>query len=230
MPRYRIYIDLADESTLTEALGYLTILGPIEAIKVITSKENRKRNTEIVRKYTSNPKKYSSEALAQEYHISRERICQILRRNNTIETVRVRRQIAVTAAKEASKQVKAEADVLWEQRMQEAIRKVRDENISYRQAAIAVGMEGHSNFTMALNRRAHLAGVHSKRGRWLHRTDRIAKVVAAHNEGLSIPAIVKKLRAEGDDHLYEQWVYRYFPSYIKRPRKKKAPDDPPHNI
>lgn len=173
------------------------------------------RNQEIVDKYFADPKANSSEKLAIEYGLSRERVCQILRRSNAIATAKERKEAVKGAYDDLRQQLTETAKQEYEQKITEALDLMR-QGKSMRQAAIAVGFQAHSNFSNVLANRAKVLGIPMFHGPHRDFEPRKAKVRELWEQGLPVYKIVAKLRDDGADKtINENWVYANMPELKK---------------
>lgn len=168
------------------------------------------RNEEIIAKYTTDPKTNSSCKLAEEYGVTRERICQILRRVNAIGNAQARLEAAREAIADAKAKLKADTQTALDAKVGEVLELVR-QGKSIRQACMTVNLEPYSNFVNIIGKRVKLAGIEVQHGRHRDFSERKARVRALVAEGLSVPKIVERLRASTDPRIHKTWVYTNMP-------------------
>ena len=175
-----------------------------------TSPENADRDAEIVALYQSDPKVNNSQNLANRYGISRERVCQVLRRKNIIEHVRERRNAAREAMQDETAAIRDATKAEVNARIERAIDAVKS-GMSIRKALIAEGFGNHTHIATVVSRMAQQRGIKIENGRHRDFSKRRKRVMELFNEGLSIPKIVEKMRNEDDPKINEAWVYRCMP-------------------
>lgn len=189
-----------------------------------TWQEIAERDAEIARLYQEDPRANSSEKLAQRYGISRERVCQVLRRNNIIEHVGERRRAAKEALQEETAAIRAQVKADFDAKVERALEKIKG-GMSVRSAAHEVGFEKHSPTTLLLGRLCKQRGIKIVTGRWRdfsERKERIRKMVV--DEGKTIAEACRILRAEGDARLHVQWIYNNMPDLPVRGKPVQEED------
>jgi hypothetical protein len=166
------------------------------------------RNNEICRRYQGG---VSSVALAAEYGVSRERICQILRRANLIEKKAQRARLVRETEAEAA----AEARVQVERQIARACELVRNGS-THLDAALATGV---SRVVVAYNCKKR--GIKSKNGRHQDFSEREARVRAMRAEGKTFAEIIQTLRLEGD-LIQPNWIHNNLPDLVTPHSRKLA--------
>lgn len=217
---FQVTVEWDDGKPVGELLEKLSQYGIATLKKVEGTSASRlavkQRNAEIVRLYTLDPRKYSATALGKTFGITRERVCQILRRVNAIGLAQERRALAKELLEAEKATARAAIANEWEERLAVAVELVR-KGMACRQASMAVGMQAHSTFTNALRKKAQLLGLGLSHSRWRDFSERIAKMQGLLDRGHSVNSAVNVLRAEGDRTIHYAWARRHFPSYL-RPR------------
>jgi hypothetical protein len=161
------------------------------------------RDSEVVRRYLAGE---NSQALADAFGVSRERICQILRRDNIIEHRNERKREARDALKAETDAIKADANAETKAKSAKVVEAVRS-GMSLARAGRLVG------WTPGLVARACAkAGVAMRlHGRW-KRDDypaRFARIRELRAAGAALDAICHTLKAEGNS-CSPTWIYNHW--------------------
>lgn len=224
--RFVIDVDWSEDrplSDFTKQLSYLrarvvkgVALDLPELPRLAVNVSKRDRNLEIITKYSSDPKKFSTGALAEMYGISKERVCQILRTVNAIGKAQARKELAREALADSKAEAAKELEALYEK----VVDYVRA-GMSIRKACAAVGQPMHGQFATVVGAKVRVAGIRRRygpHGRAEEFAERKRRVEALLREGWAVKAIIDKLRAEGET-INSVWVYTNFP----KPRKNFGP-------
>jgi hypothetical protein len=183
----------------------------------------RERDRAIVTKYEAGS---STPFLALEYNLTRERVCQILRRSNTIELVKGRRRLAQRVIAEEAAEIKATAKAQYKAKIEAAVELVR-KGESVRQATNKIFNRGyHTQFNYAVGAACRAAGVGFNHGRHRDFTYRKKRLLDLIGSGMSVAEAIKIMRAEGSK-IYYNWVYSNMPEMIRSRNRKKTPSQPP---
>lgn len=174
---------------------------------------NIERDAEILRLYEE--ENASSPQLERMFGISRERVCQILRKTNTIETRLERRRIAQAALKQERTRIKRAAVKDRRDRMSAAVELVRAGE-SMRQASVQAGLS--PSMTNQLGAECRAAGVpvrHGRHGRdWSERRRRVKEL---YDKDMPRSQIVRALREE-DPTIHDAWISQRMPELKFRRR------------
>lgn len=166
------------------------------------------RDRELVARYEAGE---NTPALEKAFDISRERVCQILRRSNTIELRRERRQAASEAQAEELAKIRAESKASYQAKISKAVELVRS-GLSYRQARMRAfddwANHTHDDATVAAACKA--AGLHQTHGRHRDLSGRRAKLVELRGKGFSMTEAIRFMRAEGGK-IYRMWIITHCP-------------------
>lgn len=189
--------------------------------------KTKERNAEMRRLYEENPKENSVGKLGERYGISRERVCQVLRKTNTISTVQERRSMAKKALAKEVKAAKVEAKRIWNAELQKALKLVR-EGTSLREAVKQSGIKLHSNFANELGKLVRVEGVELKHGRWRDFSERKARLTKLREKGYSWKEVLDTMHHEGDP-VYYGWIIDNMPELITPRSRTKKPDVNSHN-
>lgn len=179
------------------------------------------RDAEILAKYTADPKKYSSVKLGIEYGISRERVCQILRRSNALSYHQERRELARRDMQEEKSKVQQENKERVQALVDKASKLIAEEGLSIRTALIRMGQKPHSHLGKLVATHLTNLGHKHKWGRHRDFSERLEKVEALLLQGMTVHAIVEHLRRNGDPTIYYQWIVSRIS--VKELRKQKEP-------
>jgi Homeodomain-like domain len=161
------------------------------------------RDSEVVRRYLAGE---NAQALADAFKVSRERICQILRRDNIIEHRNERKREARDALKAEADTIKSEAKAETEAKSAKVVEAVRS-GMSLARAGRLVGwtpgIAARACERVGLTVRMH--------GRWKRddypaRFERIRELRAA---GATLNAICDTLKAEGNS-CSPTWLYNHW--------------------
>lgn len=163
--------------------------------------ENVARNAEIVEKYKSG---LSTVTLAAEYGVSRERICQLLRKDNVIATKQQRDRLARETLKRDAQHVKDQAREDRARKISRALELVR-EGKAQREAGATVGLTSNEQNLLSLACRE--AGLEQRYGRWRDFSARNSRVRELHAQGMTLGKVISTLRAEGDN-VCRDWIIR----------------------
>lgn len=157
------------------------------------------RNEEIVEKYKAGA---SSVELAKEYGVSRERICQFLRKDNVIATKQQRNALAREMAKADVEARKAQFKAERQEKIDAALALVR-QGKSLREAGAEIGLTHYEGNILQIERKR--AGIVLKHGRWRDFGPRKARIRELYDQGKGRAEIIRTLRAEGDP-LHDYWL------------------------
>lgn len=154
----------------------------------------------------------SSQAIADKYGLSRERICQLLRPYALPEIKQEKRREAKRVIAEEREMIRAEFEALVLRGI-ELVREGKSIDEASRQLALPRGI---------LGRRCLLLGVTSDWGRHRSRPEREARLRALCAAGHSASHAVKIMQAEGE-RIHYTWVKNHCPDLIGPiGRKKKS--------
>lgn len=208
----------ADHGLKVSSIGTILRNSGVSAPKSPAKNAKIIRNEEIVKKYKAGS---STVKLAQEYGVSRERICQLLRGDNIIATVNQRRQLAREGLKEQAQEIRNRAKEERAARLQRAVELVK-EGRSRRQAGASAGLSPtEQNLLITACR---LQGLKSTHGRWRDLSEREARVRSLHAEGKGLAETVAILREEGDKTANTHWIQGHCADLnFNRHRRVSAP-------
>lgn len=161
-------------------------------------------------------------ALADEFGLTRERICQILRRDNLIELQAERRRIAQEIIHNDLATVRQEKKSELHEKLARGIALVRG-GMSYRAAAFQVDGAHHSNFCNLLAAECRKAGLISKRGPHRDFAQRKARLRELAVAGVCKTKTIAIIRGEGDP-VHQQWIDLHCPEIeFRRAESIKQP-------
>lgn len=166
------------------------------------------RNQEICRRYEAGE---TCGQLATVYGVTRERICQILRRNNLIEKKIQRRRLVQESLAEDKAAALAEIAAKKTAAV-DLVRKGASWGDAARQTGLTSSIVGYE---------CNKAGVKSRHGRWRDFSEREAKVRALRAEGKTFSEIIRTLRTAGDPARL-QWIYNNCPDLIQHQKPQSA--------
>lgn len=162
------------------------------------------RDEIIKQKYISG---LTAQQIADEYGVTRERVCQVLRRDNVIGTAKERQRLARLQLKEQEAEIRAQAKAEIDRKIAEGIELVRGgKSISVAAAEVGLHIGGKATLGAAVR----TAGIPLTHGRHRSFDERRRKVAALLAEGKTNAEIMKALRDEGDP-IYAAWLYNHFP-------------------
>lgn len=213
------------EGTLPELVAQLTQSG-VTVFSVTQGEPEERvktnaRDAEILAKYTADPKKHSSVKLGIEYGISRERVCQILRRSNALSYERERRELAQRDLVEENAKVKKENEEAAQAVLDRTVAIIQAEGLSIRKALRKQGLPLHSNLSNLVAKQLKKLRYKHGHSRWQDFTVRKARVEALLKEGFNINQIVRKMRSSGEDpRINAQWVYNQIAILEHKPKKE----------
>lgn len=171
--------------------------------------ENReataRRDQEVLTKYQAG---VSSVALGIEYDVSRERICQILRRSNAISTKQQRDRLAKEAVDAETEEIVSQAKRERKTKIDAAVELVRNGR-SIRMAAGEAGLKG-SHAICLIGLACAEAKIKSTHGRWRDFSERETRVRALYAEGKNCTQIVRIMNNEGIS-INSGWISRNCP-------------------
>lgn len=144
--------------------------------------------------------------------LSRERVCQVLRKTNTIELRAGRRRMAKEALQTELAARKAEAKEALDVRVAQAVELVRAGK-SIASAAREVDM-AHSYQVVTIQHACKQAGVASNHGRWQDFGPKIARVRALRSEGKPWTEVDRICTAEGFGRVHASWVSNHCPDLV----------------
>jgi cytochrome c5 len=177
------------------------------------------RNVEIVKQYLDGT---SSVTLAESFGVSRERICQILRKANAIAHKEERARLAREMLTEEHARLKAEAKQALTRKLAQGIELVQ-QGASQAQAASAVGLIG--NERAVFGKTCKQLRIQSQHGRWRDWAPRIARLRGLRQvQKKPWKAIFATMRAEGYGGVNATWVHAHLPELVRR--RRSTPDDP----
>lgn len=160
----------------------------------------------------------NSTALAEKHGVSRERICQILRRTNTIEHRAERRRAEREAFAEEAARITAAHKEELQKKLEQAVDLVR-QGKSLANAAFIVGLS--KNHTKLLGKECKRLGVETKWGRFIDRAPKIARCRDLRAQGLKWTEISKICDAEGLGQVNPVWVSYAMPDLVQRRGEKR---------
>lgn len=199
--------------------------GHVPAVAALTRKSHaprektRQRDEQVKARYLAGE---NTPALADAFGLSRERICQILRRDDLIDAKAERRRLGKELVLENIEAVKAENAARLQEKLERGISLVRAGS-SYRAAAIAVDGACYSYFANLLAASCKKAGIKNNHGRhdrdYTWRRERVRQLAA---EGYTINRTVEIMRGEGD-RIFSNWIYEHCKDvqFTKRRRRQK---------
>lgn len=157
--------------------------------------------------------------LGEKYGLTRERVCQILRRSNTISRVDERKRLAREELQAEADAIKGVARAERARVIAEGVALVRDgESIS--EATRKMSLPPH-----VLQDACKKAGIESRHGRWRDMQPKIERVRELRAQGLTWAAINYQSIANGFGEVYGAWVARHAPDLVQsHPRRlNRAP-------
>ena len=157
----------------------------------------------------------TSQNIGDKLGITRERVCQVLRRNNIIEHVKERKRIAREALAQESAEIKERVRAERQERLTQALALIR-EGQSIRAAHAQVGLPIVDLNT--LKNLCRLENITLQHGRHRDFSRRDMRVRELHSEGKNRDEIVRLIRAEGDTTLHKMWIANNC-SDLKFPRR-----------
>lgn len=174
---------------------------------------NRKsvRNEKICEEYTAGS---NSIALAKKYDITRERVCQILRKKNIIEHRKERRDAAKEALAEETSAIRDAAKKMFQGELSAAVEIVRGGS-SYLDAMRQIGWKPNSSCQAALISACKSAGIKSLHGRWRDFGPTEARARELRAQGKTWDAVCNTLSAEGHGSISTQWIHSHLPDLIR---------------
>lgn len=166
------------------------------------------RDRELIARYEAGE---NTPALEKAFNISRERVCQILRRNNTIEMRQGRRRAAKEAQIEIVATIKTETKAAYQIKIDKAVALARN-GMSWRQARMNAfeDWQNHTHDDAVVSAACKAAGLHQTHGRHRDLSWRRAKLIELHDKGLSMAEAIRFMRAEGDK-IHGVWVTTHCP-------------------
>jgi transposase len=166
------------------------------------------RDRELIARYEAGE---NTPSLKKAFNLSRERVCQILRRANTIELRRGRRQAAKDAQQEVVAKIKAETTTAYQAKIDNAVALARS-GVSWRQARMqAFGdWSNHTNDDAAVSSACKAAGLRHTHGRHRDLSHRRAKLVELHDKGFTMSEAIRFMRASGDK-IHGMWINTHCP-------------------
>ncbi len=171
----------------------------------------------------------SSGELAKKYSVSRERICQILRRSNAIAHKRERHAAAKEALAAEIAEIKKAAKDERDARIDRAIQIVRN-GFSKGHAAREVGLTIHE--TNLLRARCRQLKIPCLFGKWRDFSGKGARVRELRGQQMTWKEINKICMSENLGKVTSEWVQRNLPDLIKsqRPRTAKVNTEFPQEM
>lgn len=161
----------------------------------------------------------NSQALAEKYGVSRERICQILRRTNVIEHRAERRAAVQQTITAEVAQLKAAAKSDFDQTIAAGVELVRG-GASINEAGRAVGLQKYGAGLLA--RACKQAGVKTQHGRWRDRAPKVARARALREDGKTWSEISAICETEGFGPVNPTWVSNHLPDLVTSHRTRRA--------
>lgn len=171
------------------------------------------RDLEITRAYEAGEAK--SQALADKYGVSRERICQILRRSNVIATAAERRRIAQEEIAAEKQSIRDKVRIERQKLIDRGLEIVRNGG-SINAAIVNTGLPIY-----LMHQACKDAGIESKHGRWRDRQPKIDFVRALRAEEKSWDFISAESVKAGYGRVYYSWISMHCPDLIA-PREPKV--------
>lgn len=159
----------------------------------------------------------SSQQIADKYGVTRERVCQILRRENLIEHRVQRRRLAAEMIEQDRLAVKAAKEALDSR----AIDLVKG-GMSMGMVAAEVGFTPQQVAYVCKK-----AGVASLHGRWHDFADRKARLVQLVEEGFSLNEARTVAGKEEGRQIGYDWVWRNLPQLTEKYRRSRTPREVP---
>jgi predicted DNA-binding protein YlxM (UPF0122 family) len=161
----------------------------------------------------------TSQQLADLYGISRERICQILRRSNAIELRASRRKTVMATFEREASAIKQAAKEDFDECLGRAIELVR-EGRSLAEAGREVGFNRTKvNFLGAACKKAGVATLH---GRWRDNGPKISRVRELRATGMKWIDISAICEAERMGPVTQPWLNHHCPDLIRRGRRRNT--------
>lgn len=168
------------------------------------------RDKAICEAYTNG--KGNATSLGKEYGLTRERVCQILRRQNLIELVVERKKLAREII--ADDKVAEKAAVLAKLKHGEAL-------VAEGKSISAAAVEANVAPAILQNYMKRHSKVKSLHGRWRDFQPRIDRFLALRKAGHTMVGAIQIMNAEGDK-IHSAWVYTHgVDKLVKKPKKEK---------
>lgn len=161
----------------------------------------------------------NSQQLADRYGITRERVCQILRRSNAIEHRAERRKIIGQAIAEETEALRDAARAEWEEKIARAVELVKDGE-SLAEAGRITGLT--RNKVNYLSYVCKQAGIETKHGRWRDHEPKIARVRELRAQGNTWDVIGAVCTEEGLGPVNGTWVSHHCPDLVRPRGQRKA--------
>lgn len=157
--------------------------------------------------------------LGLEHGISSERVCQVLRKSNTIAKAAERKRIARETIEQEAEQIRAAAKAEFAAKQAEVIELVRS-GMSIISAARQVGITSGHQMNL-LGKACKAAGVAVAHGRWQDFGPKIARVRELRAESKTWSEIDRICQSEGLGGVYPAWVGRHTPEFVtaRAPRR-----------
>lgn len=186
------------------------VYSAIRAAGLSIRKVNEDRDASIVAEYEAGA---NSQQLADKYGVSRERICQVLRKVNIIEHRAERRRLAKEALKDEADALRAAAKAEFDQKISAGVELVRSGH-SMNDAARILGLSAtHKQYQLAKACKA--AGVASIHGRWRDFEPQKLRIRELREQGKSWREVISITRAEGYGTVNYPWIVRHMQDLVK---------------
>ena len=188
--------------------------------KMGRQKANPDRDMQITLAYQDGQ---NSQRLADKYGVTRERICQILRRTNTIEHRAERRRIEKETIENEATELRTKAKAEFDQRLAAAIELVRSGS-PLNKASRQVGLPPKSNSYLGLE--CKKAGVSTVYGPWRDYGPKIVRVRELRGEGHTWADISSICISEGLGPVVGAWPHNNVPDLMTKRIKREKKETP----